>query len=120
MKPKYKNYEVRPIRDLKEMLYSSAELFGEKPAFKLKNKSGEYYEVSFSKFRRETDALGTALYEMGLGGKRIALSGENCYSWALSYLAVTCGGGVIVPIDKELPPDEIIKIIQATVDVPSV
>ena len=49
---------------------------------------------------------------MGFKGKRIALIGENRYEWVLSYLAVTCGGMVIAPLDKALPDKEITSLIK--------
>ena len=49
---------------------------------------------------------------MGFKGKRIALIGENRYEWVISYLAVTCGGMVIAPLDKALPDKEITSLIK--------
>lgn len=45
-------------------------------------------------------------------GKRIAVIGENRYEWGLSYLAVTCGTGIVVPLDKSLPENEIKNLIE--------
>ena len=57
-------------------------------------------------------ACGTALIKLGLKGKRIAVIGENRYEWGLSYLAVTCGTGIVVPLDKSLPENEIKSLIE--------
>lgn len=46
----------------------------------------------------------------GLSGKRIIVTGENCYNWALAYMSVITGVGVVVPVDKEIPPEEIANI----------
>ena len=48
---------------------------------------------------------------MGLQDKRIAVIGENRYEWGISYLATCCGTGVVVPLDKALPPNEIEELI---------
>lgn len=48
----------------------------------------------------------------GLKNKRIAVIGENCYQWATSYLAVICGTGVVVPLDKELGASELGQLIK--------
>ena len=55
--------------------------------------------------------MGTALLNRGLKDKRIAVMGRNCYQWAVSYLALICGVGVCVPLDKELPPEELKQLI---------
>lgn len=43
---------------------------------------------------------------------KIALIGENSYSWILSYFSVVNGGNIIVPIDKELPNEDIADLIK--------
>jgi long-chain acyl-CoA synthetase len=57
------------------------------------------------------DALGTALFDLGIQNTKVAVIGENSYEWILTYLAVVCSGGVIVPLDKELPPGDIMNIL---------
>lgn len=106
-------YDVRHIDTFRDIIDSCAELYPNEPAFKLKNKeSGEYYDILYPAFRDDVYALGTALYAKGYSGKKIAVMGHNCYEWALTYLAVTCGIGVIVPIDKELQFDDINAILE--------
>jgi long-chain acyl-CoA synthetase len=111
-------YEVREITSLKDMISSSTELFGDKPAFLMKHKGEEGYRpVTYRQYKKDVDAFGTALLSLGLKGKRIALIGENRYEWSVSYLAVVNGAGIIVPLDKELPQNEIENLlVRAEVD----
>lgn len=105
-------YEVRQISNLKEMLNSSSSLYSEKPAFLVKYKgSDDYSPISFKQYKSDVDAFGTALINLGLKSKKIALIGENRYEWAVSYLATVNGTGVIVPLDKELPENEIENLL---------
>ncbi|MDR3294564.1 MAG: AMP-binding protein [Clostridiales Family XIII bacterium] len=111
---KYKDvlYEHRELAHLKDLLDSSAALFRDKDAFLVKDKpGGPYRAVSFGEFKADVDALGTALLSLGLAGKNIALLGENRYEWVVSYLAVTNGVGVVVPLDRELCAGEIAHFI---------
>ncbi len=48
---------------------------------------------------------------MGLKGKCIAVIGENRYEWGVAYLAIVTGTGVVVPLDKALPENEIESLI---------
>ncbi|HHV59990.1 MAG TPA: AMP-binding protein [Clostridiaceae bacterium] len=106
-------YDVRKIEDLKQMLYSSVELYKNKTAFLVKNKStGNYEPITYQQFKNDVDALGTALVAKGLKDKRIAIIGENRYEWGVSYLAVLGGTGIVVPIDKELPENEILSLLE--------
>ena len=42
----------------------------------------------------------------------IAIISENRYEWAVSYLAVVAGTGIVVPMDKSLPENEIKSLIE--------
>ena len=106
-------YEVRPIKDLKDMLDSSVKLFGEKAALLSKPKGlADYAAITYKQYKSDVDAFGTALISLGLKGGKIALIGENRYEWSISYLAVVNGTAVIVPLDKELPPNEIELLLE--------
>ena len=106
---KYNNYEVRPIDNLKEMLYTSAATWPEKNAF-LEKRDGVYEGITFNQYLLDVEGLGTELCARGLLGKRVIVTGENCYAWALAYMTVICGLGVVIPVDKEIPPEEIANI----------
>ncbi|NLD45834.1 MAG: long-chain fatty acid--CoA ligase [Clostridiaceae bacterium] len=103
-------YETRFIKNLKDMLKQSAELFVEKNAFYVKQ-GDEYTGIKYKDFKFDVDALGSSLLELGLSGKNIAVIGENRYEWCLTYLSTVNGLGVIVPLDKELPIKEIENLL---------
>ncbi len=105
--------ESRPITDLKQFLESSVKLYGSNVAFYQKEKrGGEYKTVTYDQAYEDINALGTVLTDMGLQGKRIAVIGENCYKWAVSYFAVICGVGTVVPLDKELNESELEQLCE--------
>ncbi|MGI6084666.1 MAG: AMP-dependent synthetase/ligase [Acetivibrionales bacterium] len=108
-----KLYEVRPIKDLKDMLDSSVKLYGDKAAFLSKPKGqADYVKITYKQYKSDVEAFGTALMSLGLKGGEIALIGENRYEWSISYLAIVNGTAVIVPLDKELPPNEIELLLE--------
>jgi len=113
-KDKYIIYrDIRPIIDLKQMMESSVGLFGDNVAFHVKDKvGGPYRGITYKEAKIDMDALGTALISMGLKGKNISIIGDNRYEWAISYLAVVCGTGVVVPLDKELGASELEQLIK--------
>lgn len=106
-------YETVEINNLKEMLELSCNTYSSKPAFLVKDKeSHEYMPILYSQLGEDVNALGTALISLGLKGERIVLIGENRYEWAVSYFAIVNGTGVAVPLDKELPENEIKSLIE--------
>ncbi len=102
--PKYEN--------LKEMLEKSGEMYGDRPAYLFKTgEAGKFREITHKQYREEINNLGTALIDMGLKDKRIAVISENRYEWGLAYFATVAGTGVVVPLDKALPDNEIENLI---------
>ncbi|MDD3169386.1 MAG: AMP-binding protein [Eubacteriales bacterium] len=113
-KDKYVIYkDIRPIIDLKQMIESSVELYGDNIAFHVKDKvGGPYRGITYKEAKVDMDGLGTALISMGLSGKAISIIGDNRYEWAISYLSVVCGTGIVVPLDKELAAFELEQLIK--------
>ncbi len=98
------------LKSLNELLSYIDATYKDKVAFRYKT-GNEVTEVTYSQFKADVEAFGTYLYSVGLKDKHVSLVGENSYEWIVSYFAVVCGGGVIVPVDKELKPADICEII---------
>lgn len=104
-----KLHNMGPCSTIKEMFVRS-EAFGDRIAVVEKIKKQDVcYTVK--EFHDRVRYVGTALYELGLGGKHIGIVSENSYSWIVMFYAITCGGGVAVPIDKELSDKDISMLI---------
>lgn len=102
------------ITDIKDMLNKTKELYADKPAYRLRgDKPGKFKEITHGEVRDMVDCLGTALVSLlNLKGKRIAVIGENRYEWELAYLSVVAGTGIVVPLDKALPENELDSLIR--------
>ena len=98
--------------NLKDMLNKTEEMYADKPAYKFKTETpGQFRIITHKEYRDQIKALGTALVDMGLQGERIAVISENRYEWGLAYLSIATGTGVVVPLDRALPPNEIESLI---------
>lgn len=105
-------YEVRKVNDLRDMLQQSVKIFRDKTAFMIKKVRGEAYtNVTYKEFAEDVDAFGTALLNLSGKGSRVAILSETRYEWYVSYLATTNGTGIVVPLDKELPKQEIASLL---------
>ena len=112
-RPIVKCKESRPITDIKDLLVSSTELYGDNVAYLQKwDRNGEYEPITYKETLADVNGIGTWMMDKGLTGKRVAVIGPNCYQWCSTYLAVTGGIGCIVPLDKELNADELKNQIQ--------
>ena len=115
----HKNYPVYNttfIDDMRSIVEEAAANFPDRTAlsYKVHPSDSEVVKVGFPQWRDDVRNLGTALIAKGLRERNIALIGENSYGWCCSYFAVMAIGSVLVPVDKELAPEDIAGIIDAT------
>jgi len=109
-----KNYEQSDFKTIKEVFLKSQEKFADRTFILEKfNPKEAFKEITFKEFGDDVIALGTALVnKYNLKDERIVIIGETTYNWYLSYMAILCGVGIAVPVDKELPPNEIQNVIE--------
>lgn len=107
-------YDVKPFRNFREMLDGCSEDFADRTAVLFSDGEGGVRRVRYSELLSDVIALSTYFNLIGLSGKKIGVIGKNSYVWMLTYLAVTCGTGVIVPLDKELKSEDIGNILTAS------
>ena len=110
---KLKLYQMDHITDIKDMLTKSLAQFSDRNLFLVKDSHNQPYRgITYAQYGEDVHGLGTALVARGYQGKRVAVLGENCYGWTVGYMATVTGVGIIVPIDKELPAEEIANMIR--------
>ena len=110
-----KVYEPRVIKNYREMIEYSIEKYADKVAYKYKKngdlKHVEYVEKTYKQVGKDIKAFATALLNRNLEHKKIVVIGNNRYEWCVTYLAVTSGNMIIVPMDKALPDNEIENLV---------
>ena len=109
-KEKNKFRDVPEFKSIKEIILNSVKLYKNNIAFvtKLKDKKEvKYINHTYQDFLNDINSFGTALYNLKLKGKRIAICGRNRYEWAVAHVANLFGSIVSVPIDKELQVNEL-------------
>lgn len=113
----YALYELPQIDDLKDMILQKKKANPDKIAFSF-SKGKNIVSKTYADVFDDVCSLGTWLNANGFHRKHIAIIGENSYEWLVAFFAITCGGNVAVPIDKELPENEIARLIdKADIDV---
>ncbi len=104
------HYPVSNYATVRELVDYGTETFRDRVFILDKDKPKDKYfrEWTYGEFRNDVDALGTALTSVyGLEGEPIVIIGENQYDWYVSYITALIGAGIAVPLDKELPENEI-------------
>ncbi len=102
--------KVKKIENFRKMLDEAERDAGNKTAF-VYSENDKIKEVTYKEFNFDTKALGAALREMGVSSGHIAIVSENSYRFVTVFLTCLSEGGVFVPVDRELPFEEIVNIL---------
>lgn len=102
-----------------ELLEKAAEAYGTQDAIRYKVKSTDesgkketkIESKTYKQLKDDSGNFAAAIAELGEQGKHIAIIGATSYSWITAYYAVTTGGSVAVPLDANLPAEDLCELI---------
>lgn len=102
-----------------ELLVKAEEAYGTQDAIRYKVKSagdGGKKETNveartYTQLRQDSERFSAALEKLGERGKHIALIGATSYSWITAYYGIVNGGSVAVPLDANLPDEDLCELI---------
>ena len=111
---KKKTHKVEKIENYRELLQRTISKYPNQIAYKYKKnvQDLEVCTVTYKQFGEDVKNFSTILLELGLENRKIAIIGNNRYEWCVSYLAVTTGNMIAVPLDKSLPINEIESLLK--------
>lgn len=98
------------IKTIKDIVNHAAATFGDKEAFKYKQKK-DIISKSFNDIKKDSEAFSNVLKNYNLLGKHIAIIGPTTYEWIITYFGTVNSQSVIVPIDRELPIDDVCDVL---------
>lgn len=108
---KAKGVKGHHIDDLRHLVRSGAELYGEKALYNYKENQ-ETLRYSYARMWDEMNCAGTALAKLNLMGHGVAVTGNAHPHYVTAYLAAVNGGGYIVPLDSEISAEQTINFIE--------
>jgi long-chain acyl-CoA synthetase len=95
---------------IRDIIEKSAKDYSEIPAVKwLANK--EIHEINYKGLIGNVEKIRNGLAVQGFAGKHVALIGASSVEWIESYLGITTGKVVAVPLDANLPTEDLIELI---------
>jgi acyl-CoA synthetase (AMP-forming)/AMP-acid ligase II len=95
---------------LPALVRDAAERFGEHAAYVEGDRS-----LSYEGLLQRVEATAAAYAEAGVGrGDRVVLWGPNSIDWAVAALAVSCAGGVLVPVNSRYVGPEVADVVART------
>ena len=109
-----KLYDIKYYETIREMFHDISDTYKDNIAILEKfDEKGKYQNIKYSRLREDVESLGNAMLSyLNLKDKKVLIIGETTYQWYVTYMALLCSGIIAVPIDKELPINEIENLIK--------
>lgn len=110
---KYPLYETTIFENFRIMVENVAAKYPDRVAYSYKKDPHDTktVDVSFKEARDYVRNMGTELISLGCTDKKVAIVGETSYNWICSYFALMAIGAIVVPIDKDMPLEELTGIL---------
>lgn len=105
-------YPATNYKTIKEVFINSMNLYADNTVIAQKPGHKDPYRIyTYKEFGEDVVALGSKLKNLLPKNPRVIIIGETTYQWYVSYMALLCGLGIVVPVDKELPDNELEGLI---------
>ena len=107
-------YPGTNFQTVKEIFENSTTKYADRPfVLETFNKKTGFETATYGEFRDDTINFGTGLLRvLRLSEKeKVIIIGETTYEWYVAYMALLLGAGIAVPVDKELPENELENLI---------
>lgn len=96
---------------IREILVNSANKFGTGDAVRYKAGKNEIAVKSYDQLKKDSESFSRVLADMGEQGNHIAVIGATSYEWLVSYFGIVNSGSVAVPIDANLPAEDVCELV---------
>ncbi len=103
---------------IRELVVKAESAYGSCDAFRYKVKKsdedGKKVQVeskTYTELKQDSEKFSAALAELGENKTHIAIVGTTSYEWVVSYLGIVNGGNVAVPLDAQLPAEDLCDLI---------
>lgn len=108
IKKNYPLYETIDAKVVYDIIEYSVNTYPEKEAFQIPVPGKDDRFVTYKEFSDSIEGLGTYILSKGFTKEKIAIIGENSYEWLLAYFAILGSGNTAVPLDRDLPVDDLL------------
>lgn len=100
-----------PVKTMKDVIDHAACTYGSQDAVRYKVRK-EVVSKSYQDVKRDSESVSCILKSMNMLGKHVALIGPTSYEWIISYFGVVNSQSVVVPVDVQLPAEEVCELLE--------
>lgn len=104
---------------IRELLVKSEAAYGSWDAIRYKvkqkdsagKKTVSIESKTYTELKQDSESFSAALASLGECKSHIAILGATSYEWIVSYLGIVNGGSVAVPLDAQLPAQDLCELL---------
>ena len=105
-------YPATNYKTVKDIFINSMNKYANNTIIAQKTNHKEpYKKITYEQFGKDVIAFGSKLRNLIPKNPRLIIVGETTYDWYVAYMSALCGLGIAVPVDKELPDNELENLI---------
>ena len=97
------------LKSLYELIDRANTLFKDETLYRFNRTKDEEVSVTYNEFYHYVRKATLALNAIGVKDQKVIVMGETSVQWMATYLGTIFAGGVIVPLDPGLLPEEIVN-----------
>ena len=96
---------------VREILAGTEKKYGPEDAIRYKISKNEIESKTYTQLKEDSESFSNVLKDMGEQGSHIAVIGMTSYAWLVTYFGTVNSGSVIVPLDVNLPAEDVCDLI---------
>ena len=106
-----KDWGIMLCSTVREILAGTEKKYGPEDAIRYKISKSEIASKSYTQLKEDSESFSNVLKDMGEQGNHIAVIGMTSYTWLVTYFGTVNSGSVIVPLDVNLPAEDVCDLI---------
>ena len=96
---------------VREILAGTEKKYGPEEAIRYKISKNETESKTYTQLKEDSESFSCLLRDLGEQGSHIAVIGMTSYAWLVTYFGTVNSSSVIVPLDVNLPAEDVCELI---------
>ncbi len=96
---------------IREILSSTEKKYGPEDAVRYKISKNEIESKTYTQLKEDSESFSNVLKSLGGQESHIAVIGMTSYAWLVTYFGTVNSGSVIVPLDVNLPAEDVCDLV---------
>lgn len=96
---------------VREILAETEKKYGPEEAIRYKISKNETESKTYTQLKEDSESFSCLLRDLGEQGSHIAVIGMTSYAWLVTYFGTVNSSSVIVPLDVNLPAEDVCELI---------